>query len=324
MSQPTLQHLIAFRAVADHGGFSAAADELRMSQPAVSQQIRALEQLLGVALFERRPRGTVLTTAGESLLPLARAGLDSVDAFAVEAERQRSGLTRLRIAAIPTIAPYLFPRVISTLRSTHPSSQLFISEQRTTEIVAGLQHAQLDLAFIATDEDSDDIASLAIGADPFLLAVASDDGFADYPLVSAADLLQREVLLLQDGHCIRGQALAVCASAGAATTHDVSASSLSTVCQMVAAGQGVTLLPQLAVAVECRPGSGITAVPLMDGSHARTLRIAWRRTSPHAPEFEALASELRASFVPSQEGRPESRPHAASKKSGAAISVGAE
>jgi len=293
MSQPSLQQLTAFRAVAEYGGFSAAADVLRMSQPAVSQQIRTLEEQLGVSLFERRPRGTVLSTAGEALLPFAHTSLDSIEAFTVEAERQRSGFTRLRIAAIPTIAPYLLPRVINHMRSGHSAAQLLISEQRTSDVVSGLEAGQLDLAFIATDEDSALIASLPLGEDTFLLAVASDDVLASRSAVEVSVLLDREVLLLQDGHCLRGQARAVCASAGATSTHDVSASSLGTVCQMVAAGQGVTLLPQLAVEVECREGSGIRAIPLADERHARTLRIAWRRTAAHAGEFEALALELR-------------------------------
>ena len=298
MSQPSLQQLTAFRAVAEHGGFSAAADVLRMSQPAVSQQVRGLEGQLGLALFERRPRGTVLSPAGEALLPYARASLDSVEAFAIEAERQRSGLTRLRVAAIPTIAPYLLPRVIGRLRLMHPAAQLLISEQRTSDVVQGLESGQIDLAFIATDEDSELIASLPMGEDPFLLAVAQDDELASRDAVSASVLLDREVLLLQDGHCLRGQAQAVCATAGRASTHDVSASGLGTVCQMVAAGQGVTLLPQMAVDVECREGSGIRAIPLADGNHARTLRIAWRRTAPQAAEFQGLARELRASLTP--------------------------
>lgn len=297
MPRPTLQQLIAFRAVAQHGGFSAAADELRMSQPAVSQQIRTLEEQLGVVLFERRPRGTVLSTSGEALLPFAVSSLEAIDAFTIEAERQRSGLTRLRIAAIPTIAPYLLPRVISQLRALHPAAQLLISEQRTTEVVSSLEAGMLDLAFIATDEDSDVIASLPIGEDPFLLAVAMDDELASKPSVDASALLDRNVLLLQDGHCLRGQAQAVCASVGLTSRHDVSASSLSTVCQMVAAGQGVTLLPRLAVDVECRAGSGVRVVPLADGAHARTLRIAWRRTAAQASEFQVLARELRAALT---------------------------
>ena len=292
MPTPTLQQLIAFRAVAEHGGFSAAADELRMSQPAVSQQIRTLEEQLGVVLFERRPRGTVLSTAGEALLPLAVISLDSIEAFGIEAERQRSGFTRLRLAAIPTIAPYLLPRVIRHLRDERPAAQLLVSELRTTDIVAALESGQLDIALLATDEDSDRIASLPLGKDPFFLAVAAKDVLAKRKSVAASALLEREVLLLQDGHCLRGQAQAVCAAVGAPSTQDVSASSLSTVCQMVAAGQGVTLLPRIAVDVECRDGSGIRAIPMSDGEYARTLRLAWRRASAQAAELEALAHEL--------------------------------
>lgn len=292
MSLPTLQQLVAFRAVARHGGFSAAADELQMSQPAVSQQIRTLEEQLGVVLFERRPRGTVLSSSGETLLQFALSTLDALDAFSIEADRQRNGVTRLRLAAIPTIAPYLLPRVIQVMREAQPAVQLLISEQRTAEIVAALSSGQLDLAILATDEDSDVIASVTIGEDPFLVAVPTSDAIASLRTVEATALLEREVLLLQDGHCLRGQAQAVCAAAGQPSTHDVSASSLSTVCQMVAAGQGVTLLPRLAVEVECREGSGITAVPLTAGDYGRTLRIAWRRTSSQASVIEALSADL--------------------------------
>ena len=297
MASPTLQQLTAFAAVAEFGGFSHAADELRMSQPAISQQVRLLETQVGVPLFERRPRGTVLTPAGEALLPHARATLGAHDALLVEAERQRSGLTRLRIGAIPTIAPYLLPRVIGVLRASHPELQLQVTEQRTADLLAALDANHVDLALLATNEDSDLVSSLAIGEDPFLLAVATQDEFAGRASVPASALLEREVLLLQEGHCLRGQAQQVLTTAGRAATHDVSATSLSTVCQMVAAGQGVTLLPSLAVVVECREGSGVRAVTLADGEHGRTLRVAWRRTSPHASEFVALAEELRRSLA---------------------------
>lgn len=297
MALPSLQQLTTFRAVAEFGGFSHAADELGMSQPAVSQQVRLLEQQLGVQLFERRPRGTVLTDAGEALLPLAVRSLDAIDALTLEAERQASGLTRLRVGAIPTIAPYLLPSAIAWIREQRPELQLQIAEQRTDELMAAIEARQLDLAFIATEEDSDVVDSIRIADDPFLLAVSERDVLARRRSVKASTLLEREVLLLQDGHCLRGQAQFVCAAAGRPTTHDVSASSLTTVCQMVAAGQGVTLLPKLAVEVECRQGSGVRAIPIIDGAHGRVLRIAWRRTSPLAPQLCELAGGLRRALA---------------------------
>ena len=288
MTQPTLTQLQAFVAVCEHEGFSAAADELGMSQPAVSQQIRLLETSLGVQLFERRPRGTVVSGAGEVLLPFARQALAAVDAITVEAERQRTGVTRIRLAAIPTIAPYLLPSVIAQLKQEHPGARLSVAEMRTTEIVDALTQGALDLAIIATDEDSAAIASTVVQEDPFLLAVPEGDVLAARKRVHPDVLADRDVLLLQDGHCLRGQAQEVCQRVDGARTQDVSASGLTTVCQMVAAGQGVTLLPRIAVEIECRAGSGIAVIALT-GSRGRIIRIAWRRTSALATQWEAMS-----------------------------------
>lgn len=297
MSHLTTQQLHAFLSVASHGGFSFAADELHMSQPAVSQQIRGLEHLTGVALFERRPRGAVLTPAGEALLPHAVASVRAMDALMAEAERQRTGFVRLRIGAIPTTAPYLLPQVVRHGRSAHPDVQLQVSERRTADLLTALDANQIDLALIATEVDSPEITTLDIARDPFLLAVAEDDPLAGAGNADLGVLADREVLLIEDGHCLRGQAQSVCTLAGVSRTHDVAAASLGTVCQMVAAGQGVTLLPGIAVDVECRPGSGVRAVPLADGAHARTLRFAWRRTSYYAPRIEEFAHSLREALV---------------------------
>ena len=292
MQLPTSHQLGAFIAVAESGSFSDAAIDLRMTQPAVSQHVRALETLLGTTLFERHARGAMPTPAADALLPIAREALRQLETFVREGEQLQEGLSRLRLAAIPTIAPYLLPGVVQATRKRLPETKLLISELRTGALLPALLANQIDLGLLATPIDDPHLDFLHIADDDFLLAVAEQDPLAKKSKVSLETLRDRNVLLIEDGHCLRGQAQAVCALVGADRTQDVEAAGLATVCQMVAAGQGVTLLPCSATALECRPGSGLVAIPFAKPRPYRSLVLAWRKSSHIATDLQQLARLL--------------------------------
>ncbi len=303
MSRPTIAQLQAFVAVADHGTYREAAAELHTSQPAVTQQVQSLERTLRTTIFDRTSRGTKLTPEGFQLLPFARAVLEAVENLGYEAERVRTGFTRLRLSAIPTMAPYLLPGIVRTMRTSFPTVQLSIGEARTSHLVEKLVSNDLDMGLMATPVGHPALTEFVIADDPFLLAVASDHPMASDSSVGVHTLKEADVLLIEDGHCLRDQTVDVCAMAGASNTRDVGSAGLSTVCQMVVGGQGVALLPRSAATLECRPGTGLHGIPFSpfaDGSiPKRTIALAWRTTSPHADELLEFAHAMKAAVTAS-------------------------
>ena len=303
MTLPSVPQLQAFVTVAELGTYREAALELHTSQPAVTQQIKALERLLRTTVFDRTTRGTRLTPEGAQLLPFAKAVLEAVDALELEAERVRTGVTRLRLAAIPTMAPYLLPGIVRTMRTNFPTVALSIGESRTNVMVERLVGNDLDMGLLATPVGHPGLTEFVIADDPFLLAVGADHPLAQNSNVQLGALEDSEVLLIEDGHCLRDQTVEVCQIAGMNNLRDVGSAGLSTVCQMVVSGQGVALLPQSAATLECRPGSGLTGIPfapLADGSIAkRTIALAWRSSSPHADEFVEFAETMKQAMAES-------------------------
>lgn len=301
MAQPTLAQLQAFVAVAEFGTYREAALELHTSQPAVTQQIQGLERSLHTTVFERTSRGTKLTPEGQQLLPFAKSVLDAVDVLSLEAERVRTGVTRLRLSAIPTMAPYLLPGIVRTMRENFPAVQLSIGESRTNHMIERLVGNELDMGLLATPVGHPSLTEFVIADDPFLLAVGDDHRMASDSAVNLGALEDSEVLLIEDGHCLRDQTVEVCQIAGVSNTRDVGSAGLSTVCQMVVSGQGVALLPRSAAQLECRPGSGLKGIPfkpLSDGSlPKRTIALAWRATSPHANEFIEFAHAIKTEIT---------------------------
>lgn len=300
MTVPSIAQLQAFVAVAEFGTYREAALELHTSQPAVTQQIKALERLLRTTVFDRTTRGTKLTPEGFQLLPFAKSVLEAVDNLELEAERVRTGITRLRLSAIPTMAPYLLPGIVRGMRTNFPAVQLSIGESRTNVLVERLVGNDLDMGLLATPVGHPGLTEYVIADDPFLLAVGADHPLAHSPEVQLSTLEDSEVLLIEDGHCLRDQTVEVCQLAGMSNTRDVGSAGLSTVCQMVVSGQGVALLPQSAATLECRPGSGLTGIPFApfsDGTVAkRTIALAWRSSSPHADEFVEFAETIKSAI----------------------------
>lgn len=293
--RPTIRQLEYFVAVADEGRFSRAAERCYVTQPGLSAQIRELESALDVTLFERDRRAVLLTQAGRGLLGRARSILLETDHL-VEAARSfaRPLEGPLHIGVIPTVAPYLLPRALPALHERYPALRVFLHERRTDDIVERLLAGELDVLVLALDASLPKLESAALLDDEFLLAVPDGHRLARRKTVREADLGGEAVLLLDDGHCLRDQALAVCSQGGADEVDDFRASSLSTLVQMVASGAGVTLLPAMAAETE-RRGRNLSLVRFRRPRPRRTIALAWRPTSPRSEEFRALAAALAAS-----------------------------
>ncbi len=292
MIAPTLRQLEYLVAIADHGSFHAAARACAVSQPGLSTQIRQLEDLLGLQLFERDRRRVLVTPAGEEMVRRARRVLQEVGHL-VEAARgaDRPLVGRLRLGVIPTVAPYLLPQVLPGVRERYPELVLRLDEGQTADLVERLGRGELDLLLLALEAELGAVETLALFEDPFLVATPPSHRLATRKRIGEADLAGETLLLLEDGHCLRDQALTFCNRAGIEEAADFRASSLPTLVQMVAGGSGVTLLPALAVPVEGRAG-GLAVIPFRKPAPHRTIGLAWRRGSPRAGEFRLLAELL--------------------------------
>src|ERR1700722_1196608 len=296
----TLRQLRYLSALAKHGHFGRAAEACSVTQPALSMQIRDLERMLGVAVVERRPGEVMLTDVGREI---ASRGEDVLTASRdlVDFARHRSGLLtgRLTLGVIPSLAPYLLPRILPGLQTRFPELRLELRETQTWQLVEDIKSGALDAAMLALPVGEPDIDTLTLFEDLFLLAVPSSDPREETARVAVEDIDQSRLILLEDGHCLRDQALAFCATArggsGAnSTAMAFAASSLSTVMQMVASGYGVTLIPQIAADVE-RRDDRVKFLRLEDPQPGRTIGLAFRRTSPRKADFAALGEVVKES-----------------------------
>ncbi len=302
----TLRQLQYFVAVAESLNFSKAAEACYVSQPGLSAQIKDLERVLEAQLFERNRRKVLLAPAGAALLPLARQVLTAAGDFEDAARSLTQPLCgKLRLGVIPTIAPYLLPNALPGIRSRYPKLKLLLREELTPRLLVLLNQGKLDLLLLALEANLGGAATLPLAADPFVAALPAEHPLAVRDRIEEADLAGEEVLLLEDGHCMRDQALGVCDRAGAGELGDFRAGSLSTLAQMVAGGIGITLLPQISLKVEARPPSPLTVRPFRQPGPGRTLGLAWRRTSPRAREFRLLGELLMPQEAPGIEACPE-------------------
>ena len=297
----TLRQLRYLSALAKHGHFGRAAEACAVTQPALSMQIRDLERTLGVAVVERRPGDVMLTDVGREI---ARRAEDVLTASRdlVDFARHRSGLLtgRLTLGVIPSLAPYLLPRILPTLQNRFPELRLELRETQTKQLVEDIKSGALDAAMLALPLGEPDIDSMVLFEDLFLLAVPSDDPRSETTRVAAADIDQTRLILLEDGHCLRDQALAFCTTAARGRTSGVAgtafgASSLTTVMQMVAGGYGVTLIPQIAADVEQRD-ERVKFLRLQNPQPGRSIGLVFRRTSPRKADFAALGDVVKESM----------------------------
>lgn len=283
-------------AVADALSFRKAAERCHVSQPSLSAQLAQLEESIGVRLFERDRRRVLLTASGKELVERARRLLLEADDFWEAAKRAGDPLAgELRIGVIPTISPYLLPSVTPALREAYPRLVLKWLEDKTEVLVRSLDAGQIDAALLALEADLGDVESAVIATDPFVLVARPDDSLVSKSRpVTLVELGDAHVLLLDDGHCLREQALAVCSRAKAREL-EFRATSLSTLVHMVAGGAGVTLLPELAVPVEVER-AGLRARPFAKPAPHRTIALVWRKRSPLGEALEKMAVTLRNAY----------------------------
>jgi LysR family hydrogen peroxide-inducible transcriptional activator len=296
----TLRQLRYLSALAKHGHFGRAAEACAVTQPALSMQIRDLERSLGVKVVERRPGEVMLTDVGREV---ARRGEDVLAASRdlVDFARHRGGLLtgRLTLGVIPSLAPYLLPRILPVLQKQFPDLRLELRETQTKQLVDDVKSGALDAAMLALPLGEPEIDTLKLFDDVFLLAVPADDSRPADKRIKAMEIDQSRLILLEDGHCLRDQALAFCATATRGNTIGTSgmafaASSLSTVMQMVAGGYGVTLIPQIAADVEQRD-SRVKFLRLENPQPGRTIGLVFRKTSPRKADFAALGDVVKES-----------------------------
>ena len=300
----TLRQLQYLVAVAEARSFRRAAEACRVAQPSLSAQVAEAERALGVRVFERDRRRVIVTPAGEAVLARARRVLLEAEDLVDEARRAADPLAGiLRLGILPTIGPYLLPAVAPALRRAFPKLLLQWSEDKTSALVARVSAGDLDAAVVALESDLGDLAHAALGSDPFLLAAARGHPLAGSTSPLPLDALSGErVLLLDDGHCLREQTLAVCSKA-AAQELGFRATSLPTLIEMVASGMGVTLLPRIAAGAEARR-SDLRIRPFRAPVPGRTLVLAWRRGTALEPALRAVVEAIRPALPASPARRP--------------------
>lgn len=298
MDEPTLKQLRYAVAVADHEHFGRAADAEFVSQPGLSDQVRELERRLGVTLFERGRQGARLTPAGSDVITVARRVLaDVADLQQLAAAHDGTVRGPVRIAAIPTMAPYLLPATVGLLHDSWPEARLELVERQTEDLLADLRDSKIDLGLLAIPYETGNLTVEPVLEEAFHLAVPDDHELAgDKGPVPVSVLSELDVLLLEDGHCLRQHAMQACALAGTVAHRDVRDASLATLTQMVAAGAGVTLLPETALAVEARRGTGIATRPFTSPAPGRTIALVWRSGDPRHELFSRARVRLTASL----------------------------
>ncbi|WP_078897737.1 LysR substrate-binding domain-containing protein [Streptomyces rimosus] len=294
--QPSLAQLRAFVAVAEHLHFREAAAEIGMSQPALSGAVSALEEALGVQLLERTTRKVLLSPAGERVAARARTVLEAVGDLMEEAEAARAPFTGvLRLGVIPTVAPYLLPTVLRLVHDRYPDLDLQVHEEQTGSLLDGLQQGRLDLLLLAVPLGAPTVTELPLFDEDFVLVAPQDHwlgGRGDIPREALKDM---DLLLLDEGHCLRDQALDICREAGREDGAPVttSAAGLSTLVQLVAGGLGVTLLPRTALRVETARNDQLTTGYFADPAPSRRIALAMRSGAARQSEFEEFAAALR-------------------------------
>lgn len=293
MNNLTLKQIRYFEALARHRHFGRAAEDCAVTQPALSMQIKDLEEGLGTPLFERGGRQLRLTGFGEVFLERVQAILRDVDDLkdlARAAGSQPAG--RLRIGVIPTVAPYLLPTLIARLSALYPDLDLNLRETVTPRLLEELIAGRLDTAILALPVSEPALTEVALFTERFVLV--RPDADADLPVPSRDMLREMRLLLLEEGHCFRDQALSFCNMATTRPRELLDGSSLSTLVQMVGAGIGVTLIPEMAVPVETRSAS-VTVQRFRDPQPMRTIGMVWRRSSPLEAQLMQIADAVRQS-----------------------------
>ncbi len=290
MDLPSIRQLECIVAVSDHLNFSRAAEACFITQPALSAQVRQLETALGVRIFERDKRKVITTEVGRELVERARRALNEVEALVEAARISAEPLSgTLRVGVIPTVAPYVLPLTLPAIRRKYPKFRMLLHEDQTDRLVEMTKRGDLDMLLLALEADLADLVTRPLYTDRFLFAAPAGHSLSKKASIDEHDLASEDMLLLDDGHCLRDQALSICTPAGAQQVDDFRASSLNTLIQMVSSGIGATLLPSMALESEVHGQSELFIAPLVPKLQGRTIGLAWRPTSARAGEFELLA-----------------------------------
>ncbi|MDR2872341.1 MAG: LysR family transcriptional regulator [Xanthomonadaceae bacterium] len=290
MNLRDLKYLVA---LADHRHFGRAAAASHVSQPTLSTQIKKLEDELGVALVERAPRKVMLTPAGHEAAERARQIVAEVEQMKEAARRSQdpeAGTVRLGI--FPTLAPYLLPHVIPQVRTRFPQLELLLTEDKSDVLLTRLREGKLDAAILVLPLHDDQLHAEFLFEEPFVLAVPGNHPLARRESLSVQDLAHQQLLLLEDGHCLRDQSLEVCRLAGAQERAEFRGTSLETLRQMVAANVGITLIPMLAAKPPAMHADNVQLLPFTDATPSRKIAMVWRRTSA----MSSFLSELTKTF----------------------------
>jgi LysR family hydrogen peroxide-inducible transcriptional activator len=293
-----LRDLRYFVALADTRHFGKAAERSFVSQPTLSAQIKKLETYLGVQLIERQPRKVTLTETGAKILPVARRILQDSDEIVSMARNEHDPLSgKLKLALIPTIGPYLLPLVTRKLRKQLPRLKLMLYEHQTQPLLEKLRAGDIDLGILALPVPLDGLEARPLYDESFTLAVPTNSPLAKRAHVKVDDLNGETLLLLEDGHCLRDQALDVCSRVDVKESEDYRATSLETLRQMVAAGLGITLLPELATRGPFGSGHGLTVKQFARPVPSRSVGAVWRKSTARAEAIAAVCDAINASMA---------------------------
>jgi LysR family hydrogen peroxide-inducible transcriptional activator len=307
-------------ATADERHFGRAARACSVTQPTLSAQVQKLEKTLGVKLFERSSKSVHLTPIGEEIVAQARLVLDATEKILDLVQRRREPLSGpIRLGVIPTLSPYLLPWLVPPLREAFPRLQIIFRELKTAELVDELAQHRIDAGILALPVHAPALASAALFDEPFWFVAPRKHALASKKRVSEDDLAEENVLLLEEGHCMRDQALAICHRDPRASDEprgDFRATSIETLRHMVAAGMGSTLLPALAITERDKHSDDVVVLPFAPPAPVRHVALVWRRTHPRPGDFAILAEFVR-DHLPSSVSAPVHRAGRASSPSGA-------
>jgi LysR family hydrogen peroxide-inducible transcriptional activator len=286
MNLKDLKYLVA---LADTGHFGRAAERTFVSQPTLSAQLKKLEEYLGVKLVERHPKNVQLTDVGKQVVARARRMLNEGDEIIALARNNTDPLAgKLKVALIPTVGPYLLPRVMQKIRKALPNLGLMLYERQTEDLLKRLRDGELDLGIVALPVELEGLEARALYQEDFTVALPNSSPLAQKSSIKVADLKGQTLLLLEDGHCLRDQALEVCNRVDIREAEDFRASSLETLRHMVVAGLGVTLMPELAVESPFGSQRGLTIRQFAKPAPSRTVGAVWRKSSTRAAAIGAV------------------------------------
>jgi len=292
--QPTLKQLKYLSAVAEHRHFGNAAKACHVSQSTLSAGVLELEDALGASLVERNNRQVILSSLGSEIVERGRSILLDVEDLMALCDASSEPFTgKMRLGVIPTIAPYILPGLLKRLRKQHPAFQLFIREDLSGHLVDGLQHGELDVLLLALPFPTDNVETMHLFDDEFVFACPVEHKLAKLAKISTSDLQKQDLLLLEDGHCLRDHALDACKLNDSELSIPYQATSLNTIVQMVANGIGVTLLPQMALDSKILSGTDVQTHPFKEHNVSRSIGLMWRKKTPRRVDFTLLGEFIK-------------------------------